>query len=160
MQIPTSLTRESTTDALAGQLRSTINLAPPPALFSVHARTVPPVAVAAPTLHPHVLTNIEEQSTKLQRAAQRDAQAALLQQAEPTTPTEEELELLQVEEIHASQTLEKAKSRFKAKARQHEELRARTLISRQRFEASVARKKQERMRALLQLRMQRQQSEE
>ena len=75
-----------------------------------------PATAAAPTLHPHVLTHIEEQSTKLQRAAQRDAQAAILQQAEPTTPTEEELEQLQVEEIHASQTLEKAKSRFKAKA--------------------------------------------
>jgi hypothetical protein len=74
--------------------------------------------------------------------------------------TEEELEQLEVEEIHAAQTLEKAKARFKAKARQHEELRARLAKSRQKFEGSVARRKQERMRVLLAQRMQRQRSEE
>jgi hypothetical protein len=153
-----SLARESTTDVLAQQLSTSVNLFPPPPIAAAAAAAAaPPVP---PTLHPHVLSNIERSSTKLQNAAQREAQMAALQQAEPTTPTEEELEQLEVEEIHAAQTLEQAKTRFKAKARQHEELRVRLAKSRQKFEGSVARRKQERMRALLAQRMQRQRSEE
>jgi hypothetical protein len=177
MQQQHSLSRESTTDVLASQFSAAanLNLLPPsyPALPSLPvaaaaaAAAALPVAAAPaaatpipPTLHPHILSNIERSSTKLQNAAQREAQMAALQQAEPTTPTEEEMEQMEADEIHAAQTLDKAKTRFKAKARQHEELRVRVARMRQRFEGSVARRKQERMRALLAQRMQRQRSEE
>jgi hypothetical protein len=115
----------------------------PPSLF-------PAPAAAAPTHDPlSIEHSLQSVAGKLQKETQRSVLAQAVMMEEPTTPTEEALEQMEADEMIAQATAEKARTRFIAKARKHEELRVRLAHARRKMEKAKAKQKEERMRHLM-----------
>jgi hypothetical protein len=94
------------------------------------------------------MTHIESTATKAEREASRIA-AAESALHEPHTPTEEELQELEVDVMLGRAEVEKARARFTAKARNHESQRILLAKSRQRFEAAATARREQNKRRLM-----------
>ena len=145
------------------------SLYPPPLLQHSSAPHAPAAAAAAASssssLPKSTIMHIEGVATKAERAAQQSARTEdALKPAEPTTPTEEELQELEVDEQLERASVQKARVKFTAKAKNHEALRLRLVKARQQFEAATAKRKEKRRLELIeskrQAALQRQRSED
>ena len=153
-----SLLRGMTTDT---HLSNLLHVALPAQLYPSAAVPAASAVAAAPASFPLdsiVATTVDTQTTKLQRTAQRAAADEAFLQPELLEPTEDDIEQLEVEQMIASSALDKARTRFRAKAQLHESLRLRLIRAQQTFNA----KKAARMKVMMEKRnaLQRQTSEE
>ncbi len=86
------------------------------------------------------------------QAARRQASSNIILGAAPTTPTEEDLEQMEAEEMLAGAAVEKAKQRLSLKHQHHEELKLRMAHGRKKRDTKQAKAKSERLEAIMNLR--------
>jgi hypothetical protein len=130
----------TTVELSEGLLRTTFQFDPIAAI---------PPTLQLPTVIPReLLTHIQSEATKTERQA---ARIASWQQpsSEPTTPSEEDLLSLTVDEELARESVQEARAHFTAKAQHYESLRLRLEKARKKFNISIESRRETRRREMM-----------